>query len=447
MTAFFSSISNVLQSLLGGVFGRIMEHFENIDKSMSNIFREDTFKAMEDTFVSLGIGIGDWLKNLKPEDIKAWADAIKGGINIFLGLVNIVGMVGKALLWIGTTVDNMTKGVLGKNSSIAGAVAAAAAFLFGPALLKLIAGKILGTFGKFFSNMMGQRVKSAYITADDVHIGGGGGLGGGDMRGRRARGGRGRFGGRASSRLARMRGGAGRGLLGRAGGLLRGAGLFGGIAAGGAGLMLGGGALADVIDGVDGIAGSEATAIGKSAAAKTAGSAAISATAGAAAKAGGKGMLKGLGKGLGKTLLSKIPLIGLGMGAVGAYHRLKEGDGVGAGMSALSGLASTIPGWGTAASLGIDAAMIARDAVGTDKTDKAVGGMFAGIAAQTTQIQRTMQNNQPSPQTDQNMAIMVQQQKDLYAMQEQQIALLKEQVTFLKAIARTNKAVESNTSV
>jgi hypothetical protein len=34
----------------------------------------------------------------------------------------------------------------------------------------------------------------------------------------------------------------------------------------------------------------------------------------------------------------------------------------------------------------------------------------------------------------------------MYAMQEQQIALLKEQVTALKAIARTNKAVESNTS-
>jgi len=83
------------------------------------------------------------------------------------------------------------------------------------------------------------------------------------------------------------------------------------------------------------------------------------------AKVGGKVLAKeGVkigGKALGKSLLKKIPLIGavagLGFGAQRALH----GDWLGAAGEVASGAASTIPGLGTAASLGIDAALAGRD--------------------------------------------------------------------------------------
>ena len=86
-------------------------------------------------------------------------------------------------------------------------------------------------------------------------------------------------------------------------------------------------------------------------------------------KTGGKIGGKGLAKVLGKSLLKKIPLIGLAAGAGFAIDRMMDGDFKGAGLEALSGLASTVPGIGTAASVGIDGLLAARDAglVGGDK--------------------------------------------------------------------------------
>jgi hypothetical protein len=83
------------------------------------------------------------------------------------------------------------------------------------------------------------------------------------------------------------------------------------------------------------------------------------------AKVGGKVLAKeGVkigGKALGKSLLKKIPLIGavagLGFGAQRALH----GDWLGAAGEVASGAASTIPGLGTSASIGIDAALAGRD--------------------------------------------------------------------------------------
>ena len=72
----------------------------------------------------------------------------------------------------------------------------------------------------------------------------------------------------------------------------------------------------------------------------------------------GKGIVK---KGLGKAIAKKIPLLGLGLGAIFAAQRAMAGDWTGAGMELASGAASTIPGFGTAASVGIDAALIGRD--------------------------------------------------------------------------------------
>ena len=78
-------------------------------------------------------------------------------------------------------------------------------------------------------------------------------------------------------------------------------------------------------------------------------------------KAGTKAVAKGAAKGLSKSLLKKIPLIGAVAGAAFAINRALEGDFTGAAMELASGVASTIPGVGTAASVGFDAGLIAKD--------------------------------------------------------------------------------------
>ena len=56
-----------------------------------------------------------------------------------------------------------------------------------------------------------------------------------------------------------------------------------------------------------------------------------------------------------------IPGVGAALGAYDAYNRAKQGDWAGAGLSALGGAASLVPGVGTAASLGIAGAQALRD--------------------------------------------------------------------------------------
>lgn len=80
-----------------------------------------------------------------------------------------------------------------------------------------------------------------------------------------------------------------------------------------------------------------------------------------AGKVGGGSLLKTASKMGGKSLLKKIPIAGAFIGAGLAIDRAMEGDWLGAGGEALSGLASTVPLYGTAASVGIDAALAARD--------------------------------------------------------------------------------------
>ena len=81
----------------------------------------------------------------------------------------------------------------------------------------------------------------------------------------------------------------------------------------------------------------------------------------AGARIGGKAIGKLAGGALAKSLGKKIPLVGLGLGAVFAAQRALQGDFLGAGLELASGAASTIPGAGTAASVGIDAALMAKD--------------------------------------------------------------------------------------
>ena len=71
-----------------------------------------------------------------------------------------------------------------------------------------------------------------------------------------------------------------------------------------------------------------------------------------------------------KGLAKKIPLLGLGLGAVFAAQRAMAGDFAGAAMELASGAASTVPGLGTAASVAIDAALIAKDVGVFYKKDK-----------------------------------------------------------------------------
>lgn len=86
-----------------------------------------------------------------------------------------------------------------------------------------------------------------------------------------------------------------------------------------------------------------------------------------AQKATTKAATKAAGKGIGKGLLKKLPLVGLGLGAAFALERAAGGDMVGALGELASGAAAMVPGWGTAASVAIDAGLIARD---IDKSNK-----------------------------------------------------------------------------
>lgn len=145
--------------------------------------------------------------------------------------------------------------------------------------------------------------------------------------------------------------------------LLPGAGGTGGGRGGGPGMGIGGKAATGALVKAVGKRGAQrvgtrlAAKYGGKAAAKTVGKYGAKTAAkvglGGAAKIGAGAIAKSVGK--------KIPLVGLGLGAIFAAQRALEGDFVGAGLELASGAASTVPGLGTAGSIGIDAALAARD--------------------------------------------------------------------------------------
>jgi hypothetical protein len=108
-----------------------------------------------------------------------------------------------------------------------------------------------------------------------------------------------------------------------------------------------------------------------------------------AVKAGEKVAAKGVGKvgakAVGKSLLKKIPGVGLVAGGVFAAQRAMAGDWTGAGLELASGAAGTIPGVGTAASVGLDAALAARDmgALGGTPETRAAEAAQSGQAPKT----------------------------------------------------------------
>lgn len=79
------------------------------------------------------------------------------------------------------------------------------------------------------------------------------------------------------------------------------------------------------------------------------------------AAAGAETGAKVAGKFGAKSLIKKIPLIGALAGLGFGASRAMDGDWTGAGMEVASGVAGIVPGIGTAASLGIDGALLARD--------------------------------------------------------------------------------------
>ena len=103
----------------------------------------------------------------------------------------------------------------------------------------------------------------------------------------------------------------------------------------------------------------DALEVGGKSVAKTAGK--------TAAKTGVKSVAKVGAKAIGKSLLKKIPVIGLLAGVGFGLSRLMDGDYAGAAMELASGAAGTIPGIGTAASVGIDTALAAKDMGAFDK--------------------------------------------------------------------------------
>lgn len=86
-------------------------------------------------------------------------------------------------------------------------------------------------------------------------------------------------------------------------------------------------------------------------------------------------------KGIGRF----IPGVGAALGAYDAYGRAKQGDWAGAGLSAAGGLASLIPGVGTAASLGIAGAQALRDKQRTGSYMPGEDEIASAVAKDTAQ--------------------------------------------------------------
>ena len=71
--------------------------------------------------------------------------------------------------------------------------------------------------------------------------------------------------------------------------------------------------------------------------------------------------LKIFGKNTSRFLLTKIPFIGLGLGVIFASNRLAKKEYVQAAVELVGGVASTIPGFGTAVAIACDAALLTGD--------------------------------------------------------------------------------------
>lgn len=114
---------------------------------------------------------------------------------------------------------------------------------------------------------------------------------------------------------------------------------------------------------------------------------------GKAKNAVGKGMAKVAGKAAVKSVIKKIPIIGAIAGLGFAASRLMQGDTTGAALEAASGIAGTVPGIGTAASVGLDATLAAKDA-----------GVFESKAPEAPNVTPTPQSSPTAVLSEQQKA-------------------------------------------
>lgn len=120
-------------------------------------------------------------------------------------------------------------------------------------------------------------------------------------------------------------------------------------------------------------------------------SGATKAGGGLLSKLGGKGIAKIGSKALGKSLIKKIPVLGAVAGLAFGAKRALKGDFLGAALEATSGLASTFPGLGTAASVGIDTALAARDVKRANSSDKSISKVAEPTKISTTEYENRSQ--------------------------------------------------------
>jgi hypothetical protein len=193
-----------------------------------------------------------------------------------------------------------------------------------------------------------------------------------------------------------------KGLLGRGKGGARA--VWGGIKAAGGGLMRGaawagrglGTAAMALAPSVMSAAPSVMSAAAKAGAGIAAvGSKAIGATGALAASAGG-GLAKVATGSMGKSLIKKIPIIGALAGLGFGINRLLSGDFTGAALEIGGGLAGTLPGAGTALSIGADVALAGHDysKAPKDQANVVNSTMYAapllGVGATTSTLASTI---------------------------------------------------------
>ena len=325
-TAFAASLESIYSMLVGsfktGFIGKFNSAMEGVFGPMDDLANSETFIKLQEAVGKTGEWLGDFfgsmLKNMDADQlvkmftsgIQGLADFTKAVVWVASGFTSVVSglstVVGGFLNLVGRIEKalNLSEGSFTKWLAIGGA-----AFL--------TVKKVGSMFGRFAANM---NVRAGVVNI----LGGVGGASGGilDMLlgGKRGKGGwaamkaRAKVGRRAGGLMGMIKGGA-QGLFGRGGR---------GIAA-----------------------------------------AATTAAAETAASSGG--LLGGLAgkvgaKGVGKSLLKKLPVIGLLAGLGFGASSLLAGDWKGAGLEVASGAASMIPGVGTAASIGIDALNMSRQA-------------------------------------------------------------------------------------
>lgn len=107
------------------------------------------------------------------------------------------------------------------------------------------------------------------------------------------------------------------------------------------------------------------------------------------AKSGLKAGAVGAGKMAGKL----IPGVGLVMGAYGAYDKIKQGDLTGAAIEGASGIASLIPGIGTAVAIGLQGISATRDVIKATNEETASSIKATSGEVNKTLVSSTNDNN------------------------------------------------------